>query len=354
MIFVLGAGASHNEGFEENVAEKKRPPLDKEFFSKYEKGTNENANSIAKHLCETYGIDIYNGEYNSLEKIMVLLYTDIFRSPDSLMLFQKLIVLLNKRLAESTNKLNSNPKSSFYKIVKFYCTKVKKPDQITFITFNYDIQIEKLLDEMSIDENYDEDRNLLNFPYCYNLPKIFEPKEINLKTNMEFFDKGSKEERGVNILKLHGSLNWYGYFEKPIKKKATLFNKHRKMNIYLNKTLVPKIKKTSKSQEFRSFPMIVPPVINKSEIFHENIDHIWKQAEEKLKKATEIIIFGYSFPAFDLESVYLFKGALKGRNDINLSIIDPDPSVIQKFINITNMNKINWYKSSSEFLKHIN
>jgi len=127
------------------------------------------------------------------------------------------------------------------------------------------------------------------------------------------------------------------------------------MDIYSNKTLHPLLKKPSSKGKRASFslPMIVPPVINKSAIFHENIGHIWKQAEEKLKEAKEIIIFGYSFPTSDLESVYLFKRALKGRNDIQLSIIDPDPSVIQKFVNITDMNEINWFKSPSEFFKHI-
>ncbi len=357
MIFVLGAGATYNEGLEAMVEESKRPPLDKNFFSKYEKEPDENANSIEQHLNETYGISIYKGEYNSLEKIMVTLYTDIFRSQDSLMLFQKLVMLLNKRLAESTNKLNSNPESPFYKIVKFFCTEDYKPDEVTFITFNQDIQIEKLIDRMSIDEK-GQNKNLLNFPYCYqlNLPDNFEPKKPNQKNEKEFFDKGSNEKSGVNILKLHGSLNWYGFYDKlPSETKATLFKKDRPMDIYSNKTLHTKLKKSSSrgNREFISSPMIVPPVINKSEIFHENIGHIWKQAEEKLKEATQIIIFGYSFPASDLESAYLFKRALKGRNDLGLSIIDPDPSVIQKFVNITDMNEINWYKSPSEFFEHI-
>ena len=358
-MFIVGAGATYNEGLEENIEESKRSPLDKQFFSKYEKEPDKHASLIEQYLNKTYGINMYDEEYNSLEKIMVILYADIFRSSHAFILFQNLVMLLNKRLADSTNKLNSNPESPFYKTVDFCISESNyKPDKVTFITFNQDIQIEKLIDKLGRDEKRNIKTDLLNFPYCYQLrlPDEFEPRKVNLKDATEFFEKGSKEKAGVNILKLHGSLNWYGFLNKiPSKTKTTLFKKNRRMRIYSDKILYNDIKRTTKGsgREYRSFPIIVPPVTNKFDLFHENMNNIWEKAEEKLKTANEIIIFGYSFPASDFESAYLFKRALKGRNDVQLSIIDPDPSVIQKFVNITDVNEINWYKSPSEFYSHI-
>lgn len=291
---------------------------------------------------------------------MVILYVDIFRPQSTFELFRKLVELLNKRLADTTNNLNSNPESDFYNILKFYIYNfILKPDQVTFITFNYDIQIEKLIDEMGKDETIKT--NLLNFPYCYQLPKYSIDKNENIERidgkwdyPKEIFESGSKEKQGVKILKLHGSLNWHIFYRSLIRTKKTLFDKNRKMSIYSNKTLYTRTEKFPlRGKVYHSNPMIVPPVIHKSEIFHENIDHIWNQAEENLKEASEIIIFGYSFPESDFESFYLFKRALKDRNDIKVSIIDTDPSVIQKFVNITDFNKINWYKSPSDFRKHI-
>lgn len=291
---------------------------------------------------------------------MVLLYIDIFRSQRSFELFQNLVKLLNKRLADTTNNLNSNPESLFYNIVKFYISNFNlKPDQVTFITFNYDIQIEKLIDEMGRDETIKT--NLLNFPHCYQLRQFvisenenIEMKDGKMKYPKESFEIGSNEKKRVKILKLHGSINWHGFYKLPIRTKETLFDKDREMIIYSNKTLFTEtVRFTPRGRMFSSVPMIVPPVIHKSELFHENMDHIWKQAEEKLKEATEIIIFGYSFPESDFESFYLFKRALKDRNDINLSIINPDPSVLKWFLKINDMNKINFYESPLDFLKHI-
>jgi len=68
LIFVLGAGATYNEGLEENVEESKLPPLDKKFFSKYELKPDIDSIPIKQHLNDIYGIDIFKGEYNSLEK----------------------------------------------------------------------------------------------------------------------------------------------------------------------------------------------------------------------------------------------------------------------------------------------
>ena len=358
-MFIVGAGATYNEGLEENIEKSKRSPLDKQFFSKYETEPDKHASLIEQYLNETYGINLYDDEYNSLEKIMVILYADIFRSSHAFLLFQNLVMLLNKRLADSTNKLNSNPESPFYKMVDFFISEYNyKPDKVTFITFNQDIQIEKLIDKLGRDEKRNIKTDLLNFPYYYqlSLPDKFESIKVNLDGENEFFEKGLQEKAGVNILKLHGSLNWYGFLNKmPSKTITSLFNKNRRMRIYSDKILYNNIKYTEEGsvREYPSFPIIVPPVTNKFNLFHKNMNNIWKKAEEKLKTADQIIIFGYSFPTSDFESAYLFKRALKGRNDIQLSIIDPDPSVIQKFVNITEINEINWYKSPSEFINHI-
>ena len=235
LVFVVGAGATYNEADEAEVID--YPPLDKGFFTKYEDIHNNPASNIQEYFESTYNIDIYDEKYNSLERIMVNLYSDSFRSEQSFSQFRSLIRLLNKRLAESTLNLYPDPNGTFYRIVKEHLKKCD-PNDITFITFNHDIQIEKLLDKLS---RYDDEigKNLLNFPYCYHLPKTIQIKKINSSQNpdMKYFNKGSIDDEGVKILKLHGSLNWYSLHKSTNPDRKPLFRPDRKMYLYNNKSL---------------------------------------------------------------------------------------------------------------------
>ena len=352
-VFVVGAGATFNEAKEAKAND--LPPLDKDFFIKYKVNQIVSASKIQEYLKSTYNINIYDEEYNSLEKIMVILYSDSFRSHQSFSQFQSLIRLLNHRLAVSTLNLCPDPKGTFYLIIKEYLKRYD-PNNITFITFNQDIQIEKLLDKLSSDDD-EIKNNLLNFPYCYHLPETIPIKKINSshkKQKKSYFSKGSIDDEGVKILKLHGSLNWYSLHSRKNPKRTALFNPNRKMYLYTNKSLYPTVIHQGIQRKYQSFPIIIPPVILKSQIFHNNLDIIWKEAEKRLTDATEIVTFGYSFPASDYESTNLFKRALKvNQNDFRLSIIDPDPSVVVKLANIAETGQINWYKSSFQYLKTI-
>ena len=256
-VFVVGAGATFNEAKEAKAND--LPPLDKDFFNKYKYNQIVSASKIQEYLNSTYNINIYDIEYNSLEKIMVNLYSDSFRSHQSFSQFQSLIRLLNRRLAESTLNLFPDPKGTFYRIIKEYLKKYDS-NNITFITFNQDIQIEKLLDKLSSDDD-EIKNNLLNFPYCYDLPESIPIKKVKSSSKekmMTYFSKGSIDDEGVKILKLHGSLNWYSLHTSKNPKRTALFKPKRNMYLYNNKSLHPTVIHQGAKRKFHSFPIIIP------------------------------------------------------------------------------------------------
>ena len=80
-------------------------------------------------------------------------------------------------------------------------------DDVAFITFNYDLQVEKSLELLEKTGVNCRDGTALNFPYCYHLPNP--ATTIPKLTGIPVFERGTQSKVGVPVLKLHGSLNWY-------------------------------------------------------------------------------------------------------------------------------------------------
>jgi bifunctional ADP-heptose synthase (sugar kinase/adenylyltransferase) len=98
--------------------------------------------------------------------------------------------------------------------------------------------------------------------------------------------------------------------------------------------------------------VIVPPVTHKSGILHNKVKKLWSLAETALKKANEIIIFGYSCPTMDFESINLIQRAVnykKSRKKI--SIIDPDSDVLKRYADLISPERLYYYPLPKYFLQ---
>ena len=100
-----------------------------------------------------------------------------------------------------------------------------------------------------------------------------------------------------------------------------------------------------------TFPVIVPPVVHKSGILHQSLRPLWQIAEEKLREADRVIVFGYSCPPNDWESANLIARALSAnKRAIETSIIDPDPGVVLRYKGLGNLRSLNYYTSADAYL----
>jgi len=113
--------------------------------------------------------------------------------------------------------------------------------------------------------------------------------------------KSGSNAKFENLIKLHGSLDWVdeqsetiGLFQPETTKKAKI-------------------------------PLIVPPVLDKSKYyFPEKIRDLWFSAHDHLRKATEIIIIGFSFPPTDISVRLLFQSALKTTTPVRIVVVNRD------------------------------
>ncbi len=160
-----------------------------------------------------------------------------------------------------------------------------------FITFNYDLVLDRALQRLQLQPDYQLTASSLQT----SGPPQSGPK--------------------YPVLKLHGSANW------------GVCGKCRK------RVLVLPDKLTDSPREFRflecdrchkrSFqPLLIPPSWDKSE-YHSTMRPVWAKAFAELKAATRICIIGYSMPQSDMFFKYLLTLALSQNHGLSrLVVID--------------------------------
>ena len=161
-------------------------------------------------------------------------------------------------------------------------------NKVTCITLNYDLLLEKLLNDSQKPLN-----KSIDFENLYNLPL----RELTPKGSFRVVEEGSLDsivrKDLPEIIKLHGSINWgsVGLTANDI--------------VYYIADDDEDYKKSS----LQTF--IVPPVLDKTQLY---LNHVlrtaWQRAFNSLKDADNIYIYGFSLPFTDLSVRFLFQSAL--------------------------------------------
>lgn len=136
----------------------------------------------------------------------------------------------------------------------------------TFITFNYDTVLERTLETLGLD-------------YSYALRK----------DGVEFHPSAKAKPTGdLNILKLHGSVNWA---RSNASRDLTVFGDYGEV------------------RRAGRIPELIPPTWKK--VFEEQLAHVWDQAVAALRSATRVIVIGFSIPPTDTHFKYLLAAGLQ-------------------------------------------
>ncbi|MFH0702884.1 MAG: hypothetical protein V2B14_05025 [bacterium] len=221
-------------------------------------------------------------------------------------LFIALTELLTEYLFNLEKREKSGSKQNFDNLAKFIID-----NKTPIITLNYDLLLENLL----LNSPSNKDNNnwwILGYRYLYkNLI------DINDRMNPGgFVDGGTfgseklKEEKTTEILKLHGSINWYysGYSAiDPV-------------------YYVDNLNELDKDSIGDLVPYIIPPTLDKNSFYNNNIlKLLWSKAHQYLRNAKEIYIIGFSFPMTDLPVRFLFQSALRGREkEVEIFVVNKE------------------------------
>ena len=351
LVIICGAGATLNESKATKPID--RPPLDRGFFAQASKKYPSEYRLVHQYLTENYGTDPSSAEFDSLEQMMSILYSDVYNPATSgsnvANAFRSLLTLINSRIAETTNTITPNSNTTLYRIIRDAIVNHDlKPYDITVITFNYDLLIEKTLARLERLAAIKKHGILLSFPDCYML-KTFGNSSSSAKSVSQF-ERQRVPIKAVDVLKLHGSLNWYSKHTSREPSPNALLNSNRKLWVTARRRIRLDMTTTGKRTMY-TFPVVVPPVTNKASILHQSLMPVWKRALEKLSAATNVVVFGYSCPATDQESANLMIRGLRDSSNLEtLDIIDPSTSSFQRFADLTHADKIFYYNNSGAYV----
>ncbi len=177
---------------------------------------------------------------------------------------------------------------------------------VALLTFNYDIGIDFALYTRHLPTNYGLD--------------------------------GGLNADCVNLLKLHGSVNWFSCskcnaiipYEIARRVENVPWYQHDGRSVFM---IFPsdEVNLSHCGEPVRAAPVIVPPTWGKFE-YQKAIANVWRAAASALSTARTIVVIGYSLPQSDQFFQHLLGLGLTSKGSLrNFMLLDPSESVRDKF-----------------------
>lgn len=353
-VFILGAGASKESGAplmneflkesEELNNSGKIEEIFKDDFKRVFDAINSldpvyaSANPNFKNIEEVYSIFEMGRFIKKLPGINNPEDIDIIIDSLKVLIFETLDKTITISMTSNGKLFPDGPYIDFVSLVK----SIKNKDGTfpSIISFNYDLALDCAL--------------------------FFNNYEVN-------YCLGNNNNHSINLMKLHGSLNWFKSKEtneiipydfsqiNEWYRTMPALDEYGKVNISLSsKFFKEKIK--YKGQELQPIPFIIPPTWNKLEFSHNHeIAKVWQKAAEELSIAENIFVIGYSYPETDNFFKYFYALGILGARSINrFWVFNPDQLIKVKFKNLLGPKIVNSYKfeqqrfsEAIDFLKEI-
>jgi len=357
---VLGAGATlanamhfHKKRFRDS-----RPPLDTTFFETVDARGISLSRWIRSYLQNFLGIDSLQTTLREhrMEEVFKDVSYDFRETPNdaiALNAYIDLVDLYLRVLRETTNWL-CEPKRKGGPIGRLLDAAAKQADDLTIITFNHDLVIEneierrpRLRRRWCLDAGYgsvSEDLHLVN------------PSDSNTPMFQVHSDDSCDHTEPIQLLKLHGSLNWVVRINSERPTAHFLKTGGGKGDVHLStrqriESREFMVRHGSGRTRWQLWPMVVPPVYAKQSMRPEILQKTWSDARASIERADRIVFFGYSLPRLDVEAEKTVeRSLLKNAALQRIDVINPAPSSAGRFAGVSPALPVRWYPALRDFL----
>lgn len=337
-VLLLGAGVTRAPN--PDAPRKWRAPLDRDFFEIATAIDPKNAATVITCLQSLVG-PYAAALTRSLETATTYLYikaVDTKTGSPYHRGFLHLLSLMSNVLAASTNNIAVGPASLLYRLLLSEREKVGTNENLTIITFNYDIVLERTLLSMANNGHTD----IFYFPGCYRLDSV---KGIHSPANRQLLSTSSNyQHHGVALLKLHGSMNWVSTHVSQSPSSDALLRPNRELYVVNAATqLGPGNTWKRGKRKMYLKPIIIPPISGKRGIMHREVAKLWHKATDALRRADRLVISGYSCPPLDLEARILLSESMRTNKTKRVYVVDPNPAAAVKFLELCGVDHITIY-----------
>lgn len=178
------------------------------------------------------------------------------------------------------------------RFIEFLFKKVRDKEDFCVISLNWDSLLESFV--------YHKFPNKIMVNYCLESWSAKRKKKLR------------KAEKGIKVLKLHGSTNWI-----LCNHCGRLFIEFEGIEFEEQECVFCEFDRPAKAALLTASPLIVTPTMIK-ELDNLHLKTIWHKAFIELQASTKIIFIGYSLPLADFELRYLLKKALDSKKEIEV------------------------------------
>lgn len=354
-VLLLGAGSTLAHAQALGAESKYDPPLDANLFERASLLDVEGFADVRDFVKTRFGFRIEDNG-GSAEYVFSLVHQLAMDEPcdssDAERILFKLRHLYLSVIAECTNKLSGKAEHGLRELLERLLEDVGR-ENLSIVTFNYDLIVEKIL--AAISETLNSPDQLLSLRSSYH--------GVDFK---EIFPAGGTEEfypcehsEVIQVLKPHGSLNWFLAYKdaddyrrvNPLEPVEVWCCADKKIRTDYDNLDYYGPGTTANNPTFRLRPLIVPPVFDKTKYWANILAPIWTAFGRVVSEADRLVICGYSLPDADVKAQCVIAGALATNQRLKrLDVIDPNPTVCNRFVQKTCIHALNYYDSIGSFL----
>ncbi len=268
--------------------------------------------------------------------------------------YEQLIALYVRVLRDTTNWLGADNRTGA-PVGQLIASAASRTSDLRILTFNHDLVIEnevhkrrRLTTRWCIDEGYGS----------FSLALRVAGSAVD-----SFRRHGSdcERNRAIQILKLHGSLNWYVRMNGRHPSPRFLSGAVQNPTIFttVRRAIPTRLRSTKKQASGRgrttwyTWPVVIPPVYGKEPLIRTLVPKVWSDAADALAGADRIVFFGYSLPELDVRAQRLFQRGMSDNHRLRwIDVVNPDPISCGRYAAVLRPSGLRWYPSVESFIEN--
>ena len=299
-VLILGAGASRAQWTWQHAENLKTapppPPLNMDFFDIARRIDAPASDALFEQILEIRG-EISSAARLTMEDGFHSVFMNVIEHPDeknAQLIYGQYMLLIVAVIAGTTNHLCEKTSGPIDELL-FYSQRAPHIGQVTVITFNYDLLVER-----SLAAHHTGSAANPVSAAMYKVPVTSGgvPGILSWNPKLEAFQ----------ILKPHGSLNWmidskYALYPSAFRNLGTC-------DLYLFEQSVVPLDENNRFDQWSYcsastvptgtlLPFLIPPTYAKDEIRLRWLDLQNELVMKAVREANEVVILGYSFPSAD-------------------------------------------------------